>query len=108
MSQKNFSFVHTLEVELSGGVTQEFSYTVYATYVPYERGHRDSLGAPEEPDYPSYIEIQEIYNENGQLMPEGSFTEEELEEIIEAGTLSYEAGETEPADYDVFFDDYWP
>jgi len=112
MRSKQFSFQHTFEVELSDGVFQEFTYTIYATYVPAERGHRDSLGAPEEPDYPSYAQIEEIYNEQGQLMPEGSFEESQLDELVDAATLFYEEGQGREVEYE--FDEepgggnYWP
>lgn len=31
------------------------------SYEPPSRGHRNSMGVPEEPDYPEEIDIEEVY-----------------------------------------------
>ncbi len=33
---------------------------IHFTYYPAEHGYRDKYGAPETPDYPAYIEIEEV------------------------------------------------
>lgn len=39
---------------------EEITLQVEAEYHPTSCGHRDSLGAPEEPDEPAYIEILSV------------------------------------------------
>lgn len=107
MRSNRFSFLHTFEVEVSEGVFQEFTYTIYANFFPPERGHRDSFGAPEEPDTDGYVEIEEIYREDGFLMPEGSFEEEQLLELEDAANDYYDGQEPAFDGVDDWYHDHY-
>lgn len=47
----------TIYLENSDGI--EFEALIKAKFVPFERGYRDSLGVPEEPDIDEHFEILE-------------------------------------------------
>ena len=61
----NITFDYNLEID---GV--ETVLSVEATYTPAERGHRDGLGAPEEPDTEATMDIDCVTGPEGQEFTE--------------------------------------
>jgi hypothetical protein len=68
----------------------EIALNVEAIYHPAERGHRDSLGAPEEPDEDASIEVLEITGPGGEVYREQNFTRHDWERILNAANDYYD------------------
>jgi len=90
MKEQKFSFSHTFEVETSDNGFQEFTYEVEAVYYPEERGTRDSLGAPEEPDYAAYVEILSLTGQAGNSVEFKSLEKEQQEELLDKAYAEFE------------------
>jgi len=63
-------------------ITREFTVEVEYDITPEERGSRDSLGVPMEPDYSASIEIISVKDENGAEFELTKQETKEAEEII--------------------------
>lgn len=76
---------HTTTIE------REVAITVDYDYIPESRGHRDSYGAPEEPDEPPSIEINEVRDGTGKAVEltkdeEDTITDQIWDEIADDST----------------------
>lgn len=80
----NFDFTY----ETPAGT--EINLNIEAVYHPSVRGHRDSLGAPEEPDEAAYVEVLEITGPNGEVYREQNFSRHDWERIVNAANDHYD------------------
>ena len=67
----------------------ELEVTVHGEYHRASRGHRDSLGVPEEPDEPAEFEIDTVTDIDGN---EVEVSDHELEVLAERGVVINESG----------------